>query len=131
MGNECPVSKWSPATKCSAKCGLGEKIKVRIPTPQQKRDENLQKIIKLYKKLTSKRNNFNNDDEDDEDDDEENDELSDFDVMEISDSDHPCYEMELIKRETCGERNKPCENDIYGMPRMFKSSQTFDKFLSF
>lgn len=114
------MGRWSPATKCSAKCGLGEKLKVRIPVPTQKRDENLQRIIKLFKKLSSKRANIIDDDDEDEEDDEENDELSDFDVMEISDSDHPCYQTELIKRETCGERNKPCENDIYGMPRTFK-----------
>lgn len=84
---------------------------MRIPTTLQKRDENLQRIIKLYHKLTSKTNRYNNDDYDDDDD------LSDLDVMEISDSDHPCDGLEMIDRQTCGMKNKPCEDDINGMPR--------------
>lgn len=108
----CPLGKWSPFSQCTAKCGLGEKVKVRIPTTHQKRDENLQKITKLYLKLTSKNNRYENDD-----DDEQN--LSDLDVEQISDSDHPCFEMELIERVQCGMKNKPCENDIYEMPRMY------------
>lgn len=108
----CHLGNWSPFSKCSAKCGLGEKIRVRIPTSHQKQDENLQRIKKLYNKLSSKRHQYN----DDDDDDEEN-EWSDLNVRAISDSDHPCFEMELIERVTCGMNNKPCENDIYGMPR--------------
>lgn len=96
---------------------MGEKIRVRIPQPPQKKDEDLKRIIKLYNKLTSKKNRFSNDDEDGDEDDEDRDEMSDFNVKEISDSDHPCYEKDLINREICGERNRPCENDIYGMPR--------------
>lgn len=106
------LGKFSPWSKCSAKCGLGEKIRVKIPTATQKRDDNLRRIIKLYQKLTSKGNRFNDDDDDDEN------ELSDFDVMEISDSDHPCYEMGLIERETCGMKNKPCDDDSNGVPCM-------------
>lgn len=100
---------------------MGEKIRVRIPKPPQKKDEDLKRIIKLYNKLTSKRSRLSNDDDEDDDDndDEDGDEdgMSDFNVKEISDSEHPCYEKDLINREICGERNRPCENDIYGMPR--------------
>ena len=132
----CQVGKWSPFSECSAKCGIGEKIKIRIPKKNQPEDENLEKIVNLYRKLNNmspkaKHSRFNkveeeeeeeeeDDDEANEDDDEngeEEDDMSDFDVMEISDSDHPCYGIDLIERKTCGERNKPCEDDMYGMPR--------------
>lgn len=68
----------------------------------------------MYHKLNQKNKRYNDDDEED---DENDDESSDFDVSEISDSDHQCYETELIDRKQCGANNKPCENDIYGMPR--------------
>lgn len=109
------LTKYSPFTKCSAECGLGEKIRVRIPQPPQKKDEDLKRIIKLYNKLASKRSRVSSDEDQDED--EDDDGMGDFNVREISDPEHPCYEKDLINREICGERNRPCENDIYGMPR--------------
>lgn len=91
---------------------------MRIPKPPQKKDEDLKRIIKLYNKLTSRRGRMTNDDEDDDDEDEDGDEDGiDFNIREISDSEHPCYEKDLINREICGERNRPCDNDINGMPR--------------
>lgn len=68
----------------------------------------------MYHKLNQKNKRYNDDDEED---DENDDESGDFDVSEISDSDHQCYDTELIDRKQCGANNKPCENDIYGMPR--------------
>lgn len=75
----------------------------------------------MYQKLTSKNNRYN------EDDDENEIELSDLDVMKISDTDHPCFETELIERVTCGMKSKPCENDIYGMPRRSNKNKPFNE----
>lgn len=100
---------WSPFSECL--CSLRKKIKVRIPSTNQRRDENLDGVIRLYRKLTSKSNQYNNDDDGVDE--------SDLDVRDIEDQDHPCFGEELIRRTTCGQNNKHCvnnDNDMYGMP---------------
>ena len=72
-------------------------------------------IIKLHRKLSSQRNRYNDDDDDDDDDEDDENELSDFDVSDIADPDHPCYGMPLVERETCENKNRPCD-DSNGVP---------------
>lgn len=116
----CPVGHWSAWSVCSASCGIGEKVRVRLPIGHQEHDENLQKIKKLYKeinnsrsRLSSKRQRGRNE----EDDELKENELNLLDALPISNPDHPCFEVQLIERDACGEENEQCENDIYGMPR--------------
>lgn len=93
-------------------------IRVRLPTTEQKEDENLQKIIDFHLKLHPKRNHRrNNEDDDDEeaDDGDDSDESIDFDIAEIADEEHQCFGQSLIQRQDCN--TKPCKLDRYGRPR--------------
>ncbi|CRL03830.1 CLUMA_CG016442, isoform A [Clunio marinus] len=107
----CPVTRYSPYSQCSVSCGLGQRVRVRIPSTHQRRDENLQKIIHLYNKLTSRNNRYNDDYNDD---DEKN--FMETDVREISVQDHPCYGTELIDVSFCGVRDQQCDDDEHGIP---------------
>lgn len=96
-----------------------------------KKDANLKKIKKIYEQLKESNGRkssgrFDDDDDDDEDDEDNDDDQNKLDdnsasfigyrIGEIADPKHPCYETQLIERTTCGVRNKPCDDDIYGRP---------------
>lgn len=104
-------------------------------------NDHVHRIMKLFKKFNSKNNKYRNEinddvsasasapatDDDDDDDDrakKENDmesfngeAMSDLEILGVSSSKHPCINEEIVQKQTCGMRNKPCEYEVYGIPR--------------
>jgi hypothetical protein len=102
-------------------------MRVRVPIERNSSaDDHVRKIFKLFKKFNMRNNKYRNeinDDEVDEGDENEEDEkrreleLSDLEILGVSSPKHPCINEELVQKQTCGMRNKPCEHELYGMPR--------------
>lgn len=82
----------------------------------------------LYKKFNwqhKKLYNYINDENDNEEENIETEEsreedLSDLEILGVSKSTHPCINEVLVEKQTCGQRNKACEYEIYGIPRKSK-----------
>lgn len=134
MNSKCRLSDYSRWSPCSASCGIGERFRVRVPLDKHMTaDEHLQKIFRLYKKLNSKKNKHRNeiDDEDEEERDETGDgseeyeDLSELEILGVSDPEHPCHNQEFVQKQKCGMRNKPCDADIEGIPREYLINLSF------
>jgi hypothetical protein len=106
-------------------CGLGERMRVRVPIDKHSTaDEHQQKVMMLYKKFNAQHNKQLNDIADVHEEDEANEteesrevELSDSEILGVAKPDHPCNGEILVEKQTCGMRNKPCEHEVYGIPR--------------
>jgi hypothetical protein len=109
-------------------------MRVRVPIERNSTaDDHVRKIFKLFKKFNTRNNKYRNEiadiDGDENEsaeskrDEEEEMQLSDLEILGVSSPKHPCTDVELVQKQTCGMRNKPCEHEIYGMPR--KSSYSF------
>lgn len=48
--------------------------------------------------------------------------LSDQEIVGVAKPNHPCSSEVLVEKQTCGMRQKPCEHEIYGIPRESCSS---------
>lgn len=97
-------------------------MRVRVPIEKDSTaDDHVRKIFKLFKKFNTKNNKYRNeiadDIEDGENSKEKDEELSDLEILGVSSPKHPCINVELVQKQTCGMRNKPCEHEIYGTPR--------------
>lgn len=117
-------------------------MRVRVPIDKNSSaNDHVHKIMKLFKKFNSKNNKYRNEIENGDRDEEENDaensneredeELSDLEILGVSSPKHPCINEELVQKQACGMRNKPCEYEYYGMPRKMKKTIYTDKTLSF
>ena len=104
-------------------------MRVRVPIEKHSTaDEHQKKMMKLYRKFNLQQkklhNNINdkNGNEEDKNETEESREvdLSDLEILGVSKSSHPCVNEVLIEKQACGMRNKPCEYEIYGIPRKLK-----------
>lgn len=87
-------------------------------------DEHQQKMMKLYKKFNLQHQKQRNDLSEEKNDEEENEteesreeDLSDLEILGVTKSDHPCIEEILVEKQTCGMANKPCEHELFGIPR--------------
>lgn len=102
-------------------------MRVRVPIDKNSSaNDHVQRIMKLFKKFNSKNNKYRNEISDDRDEDEndteslserDDEELSDLEILGVSSPKHPCINEELVQKQACGMRNKPCEYEYYGMPR--------------
>ena len=104
-------------------------MRVRVPIDKNSTaDDHVRKIFKLFKKFNTKNNKYRNeiadiDDNANESEDNERKEgedgrvLSDEEILGVSSPKHPCINVELVQKQTCGMRNKPCEHEVFGMPR--------------
>lgn len=100
-------------------------MRVRVPIEKHSTaDEHQQKMMKLYRKFNLQHKKLYNDIKDENDEEENNDteesreeDLSDLEILGVSKSSHPCVNEVLVEKQTCGMRNKPCEYEIYGIPR--------------
>lgn len=116
-------------------CGLGERMRVRVPIDKHSTaDEHQQKVMKLYRKFNLQNFKHHNDITDDKEEDDENEteesreeELSDLEILGVTRPDHPCKSEILVEKQTCGMNNKPCEYEIFGIPR--KTKQLSNKIL--
>lgn len=77
--------------------------------------------MKLYKKFNSQHNKYFNeitdDDEANETDESHEEDLSDLEILGVTKPNHPCINEILVEKQTCGMSNKPCEYEVYGIPR--------------
>lgn len=106
-------------------------MRVRVPIEKHSTaDEHQQKMMKLYRKFNAKHNKHvndiseeTNDDEVEENGTEESEEVfkSDLEILGVSTSDHPCINEAMVEKQTCGLQNRPCEHEIYGIPRKCES----------
>lgn len=102
-------------------------MRLRVPIEKHSTaDEHQQKMMKLYRKFNAKHNkHFNEVTEDNENEDEENNEtdesheedLSDLEILGVAKPNHPCINEALVEKQTCGMGNKPCEYEVFGIPR--------------
>ena len=97
-------------------------MRVRVPIEKNSTaDDHVRKIFKLFKKFNSKniknRNEIADVEGDNKNEKEEDIELSDLEILGVTSPKHPCIDIELVQKQTCGMRNKPCEHEIYGTPR--------------
>lgn len=54
--------------------------------------------------------------------------LSDQEIVGVAKPNHPCFNEILVEKQTCGMRQKPCEHEIYGIPRkFFERRKLFDE----
>lgn len=103
-------------------------MRVRVPIDKNSTaDDHVRKIFKLFKKFNTRNNKYRNEIADIDDDNHEEEErdqlntgLSDVEILGVTSPKHPCINVELVQKQTCGMQNKPCEHEIYGMPRKFK-----------
>jgi spondin-1 len=122
VNRACKLSDWSRWSPCTVSCGLGERMRVRVPIEKHSTaSEHQEKIMKLYKKFNAQHNkNFNeiaDEEEDNETDESREEDLSDLEILGILKMDHPCANEIFVEKQTCGMRNKPCEYEIFGIPR--------------
>jgi hypothetical protein len=104
-------------------------MRVRVPIEKHSTaDEHQQKVMKLYKKFNLQLLKLHNDiseeieDEDNETEESREEDLSDLEILGVTRADHPCKSEVLVEKQTCGMNNKPCEYEIYGIPRKTKLS---------
>lgn len=141
LNRGCKLSNWSSWGPCTAACGIGERMRVRVPIEKHSTaNEHQRQIMKLFAKFNAqhRRNEISRDDVDiildniNTDDVENNgakmanDEilearelasLSDHEILGVAKPNHPCFNEILVEKQTCGMRQKPCEHEIYGIPR--------------
>lgn len=99
-------------------------MRVRVPIEKDSTaDDHVRKIFKLFKKFNTKNNKYRNEIadeiEDEENSREKEEEVSDLEILGVSSPKHPCINVELVQKQTCGMRNKPCEHELYGTPRKY------------
>jgi hypothetical protein len=103
-------------------------MRVRVPIEKDSTaDEHQRKIEKLYIKFNAQQNKkdlkFHNEDDDSKKKENETSELkeleslSDHEILGAAKPNHPCFNEILVEKQTCGLRQKPCEHEIYGIPR--------------
>lgn len=110
-------------------------MRVRVPIEKHSTaDEHQQKVMKLYKKFNLQHNKYfneitdENDEELNETEESREDALSDLEILGVSKSNHPCINEVLVEKQTCGMRNKPCEYEIYGIPRKYEPTTSHESF---
>ena len=105
-------SRWSP---CSVTCGLGRKMRTRIPI-NKSFDVNAH-----HKRMTRLYNSrMRTVDDDNEGSNEEEDDYNENTLGNAHLDPHdPCKNMPTVEEVVCGHEQSPCENDVYGVPRKF------------
>lgn len=101
-------------------------MRVRVPIEKHSTaDEHQEKMMKLYRKFNAQLSKHFNEITEDNDEDEEANEtdesreedLSDLEILGVTKPNHPCIDEVLVEKQTCGMNNKPCEYEVFGIPR--------------
>lgn len=106
------MSQWSEWGPCSVTCGLGRKMRTRMPLNAALNTKMHHKRFVNY--YLARRRPTMHDDDDDEDDDESVGGDYDNGLMTL-DRDDPCYGVETVEEVTCGHDLPACDG-LYGVP---------------
>ncbi|KFB49774.1 f-spondin [Anopheles sinensis] len=110
----CKMTQWSEWSPCSVTCGLGRKMRTRMPINKNMKVHH-KRFVNYYH--TRMRTSPHEDEEDDsgEDEDEEQDGMDND--LHITDQNDPCYGVETVEEVTCGHDLPPCDG-LYGVPEL-------------
>ena len=109
------MTDWSHFSPCSVSCGLGKKLRTRMPLNKAyDASSHHKRITRLYNSGSRSNNNDNEASDEEEDDYNEN-------TLEngLIDDNDPCKSVPTIEQVVCGQNQPPCDNDVYGLPRKF------------
>lgn len=102
------MTQWTEWGPCSVTCGLGRKMRTRMPISQALNTKmHHKRFVNYY--LTKRRPTL----DDEEDEEEEEDDLDNS--LQITDRNDPCYGEETVEEVTCGHDLPPCDG-LYGVP---------------
>lgn len=108
----CKMTGWSLWSPCSDSCGLGRRLRTRVPISKS-HDQNAhhKRIVRL---LNSRTRQNNDDEEDNDEEDDYNENTLDNGYMDEND---PCKSTPTVEEVVCGHERPPCDTDIYRLPR--------------
>lgn len=106
----CKMTQWSEWGPCSVTCGLGRRMRTRMPISKALNTRmHHKRFVNYY--LTKQRPN------EDDDDEEEGDEDDGDNSLQIMDANDPCYGMDTVEEVLCGHDLPACDG-LYGVPEL-------------
>ncbi|KAL9692241.1 hypothetical protein quinque_015842 [Culex quinquefasciatus] len=105
----CKMTQWSEWGPCSVTCGLGRRMRTRMPISKALNTRlHHKRFVNYY--LTKQRPSEDDDDEEEDEEDGDN-------SLQIMDANDPCYGMDTVEEVLCGHDLPACDG-LYGVPEL-------------